>query len=189
LIDQPKEKRKIVVEPASADQVQFATKCAALSYEQFVVTIGKKPAPMVANFAKHREQNELHIISFDGNPVGYVVFMKHQDALFIDNIAIMPLSQGNGIAGFVFAWLNRLAAEMELNFLRLYTNEKMTGNLSLYQHLGFRETHRGHENGFSRVYFEKPVSDEKPFKGIIRCVDDEQCCKTALPDFIRQPFS
>jgi hypothetical protein len=37
----------------------------------------------------------------------------------------------------------------------LYTNEKMTDNLSIYRKLGYVEVARRTENGFNRVYFEK----------------------------------
>jgi len=41
--------------------------------------------------------------------------------------------------------------------VRLYTNEKMTANLSLYPHLGYAETHRAVQDGFARVFFEKQL--------------------------------
>ena len=39
--------------------------------------------------------------------------------------------------------------------MRLYTNEKMTANLSIYLRLGYTETGRRIEDGFKRVFFEK----------------------------------
>ena len=40
----------------------------------------------------------------------------------------------------------------------LYTNEKMTENLSIYPRLGYAEVARRTENGFSRVSFEKRLT-------------------------------
>lgn len=45
-----------------------------------------------------------------------------------------------------------------LTAVRLYTNEKMIENLSIYPKLGYIETGRRVENGFNRVYFEKPLT-------------------------------
>jgi hypothetical protein len=42
--------------------------------------------------------------------------------------------------------------------VQLYTNEKMTENLSIYPKLGYVEIDRRTENGFNRVYFEKAVT-------------------------------
>ena len=39
--------------------------------------------------------------------------------------------------------------------MRLYTNARMTENLSLYPHLGYVEVERREEDGFDRVFFEK----------------------------------
>lgn len=44
--------------------------------------------------------------------------------------------------------------------MELYTNAKMTENLTLYARLGWRETDRRTEQGFERVYFEKAVPPE-----------------------------
>jgi len=43
--------------------------------------------------------------------------------------------------------------------LQLYTHVLMVENIALYQHLGFREIGRIHEQGFDRVYMAKPVAE------------------------------
>jgi hypothetical protein len=45
-----------------------------------------------------------------------------------------------------------------MNAVHLYTNEKMTDNLSIYPKLGYVEVARRTENGFNRVYFEKSLT-------------------------------
>ena len=40
----------------------------------------------------------------------------------------------------------------------LYTNVLMVENVALYTRLGYRETHRETQAGFSRVFMEKPVA-------------------------------
>lgn len=44
-----------------------------------------------------------------------------------------------------------------LSQIRLYTNEAMTENLAYYPRHGYRETHRGIEDGYRRVYFTKVI--------------------------------
>ena len=41
--------------------------------------------------------------------------------------------------------------------MRLYTNEKMIDNLSIYPKLGYVEVARRTESGFNRVYFERSL--------------------------------
>jgi len=43
--------------------------------------------------------------------------------------------------------------------LALYTNEVMTENLSIYEHLGFSEIARRTEDGYRRIYMEKMLPD------------------------------
>ncbi len=47
----------------------------------------------------------------------------------------------------------RLALEGDL--LWLYTNEVMTENVSLYNHLGYQEFDRRCEAGYNRIFMEK----------------------------------
>jgi len=42
--------------------------------------------------------------------------------------------------------------------IRLYTHEKMTENIAMYRHLGWRETDRGEQSGYSRVFFRKQLT-------------------------------
>ena len=51
-----------------------------------------------------------------------------------------------------------MARQRGLKAVHLYTNEKMTENLSLYPRLGYIEVARRMEDGFSRVYFEKSLA-------------------------------
>ena len=44
-----------------------------------------------------------------------------------------------------------------LQTIELYTNVKMTENLELYPRLGYQETDRREEDGFSRVFYRKHV--------------------------------
>ena len=53
------------------------------------------------------------------------------------------------------------AGEGSIPRMDLYTNAAMRENLSLYPRLGWVETDRRTEDGFERVYFEKPVSHRR----------------------------
>lgn len=45
-----------------------------------------------------------------------------------------------------------------LSEVRLYTNVKMTENLSYYPRRGYREVERRTENGFERVYYSRVLT-------------------------------
>ncbi len=113
--------------------------------------------PMVADFAAELARDHLEILQCEGEPVGYLVSFAQKDHLFIENVALHPDHQGGGLAGQLFAQLERRARSSKLAALELYTNEKMQENLGLYAHLGFEETERKTEDGFRRVYLRKRV--------------------------------
>jgi hypothetical protein len=53
---------------------------------------------------------------------------------------------------------DEVAVRLGLRRVHLYTNAKMTANLSIYPRLGYVEIDRRSEDGFDRVYFEKRLA-------------------------------
>jgi GNAT superfamily N-acetyltransferase len=49
------------------------------------------------------------------------------------------------------------ALALGLTELRLYTNERMTENLTYYRRRGYRETSRHTQDGYARVFFSKQL--------------------------------
>ncbi len=139
------------------NDLNFMQQCATTAYEKFVARIGKKPAPMVADFAAAIAENQAQIIQNGGEPVGYVISYAINDVLLVENIALLPQCQGKGLSRDVFDQLEMQAINGGRSAIELYTNEKMTENLGLYPKLGFVEIDRRHEDGFDRVYFLKAV--------------------------------
>ena len=143
--------------PAEMSDLEFVKDCAVSAYELYVERIGKKPAPMVADFKTQIKDNQVEIILFANDSLGYCVSFETANSLFIENIAILPMHQGKGLASKVFEILENRARSAGLQSLTLYTNEKMHENLMFYPKLGFVETQRKEEYGFRRVFFEKQI--------------------------------
>ncbi|WP_251363661.1 GNAT family N-acetyltransferase [Epibacterium ulvae] len=77
--------------------------------------------------------------------------------MFLENIAVQPEAAGRGVGKALMACCEDAARRADLPAIKLYTNEKMVKNLKIYPHLGYHETGRRSEDGFNRVYFEKPL--------------------------------
>jgi ribosomal protein S18 acetylase RimI-like enzyme len=92
------------------------------------------------------------VIGTAGAVDGYMIAWPETDAYFLDNIAIDPARQGEGLGRQLIDHAVGEAKRRRLAALRLYTNAAMTENLSMYAHMGFVETHRAVEKGFDRVY-------------------------------------
>jgi ribosomal protein S18 acetylase RimI-like enzyme len=84
------------------------------------------------------------------------------DHLLLDNIAVRPDQQGQGLGRRLIAFAEDEARRLAFAELRLYTHEKMVENIALYTRLGFAETGRGHQAGYDRVFMTKRLTTDPP---------------------------
>lgn len=118
---------------------------------------------MIANFVAAIAAGHVCVgltLDSDGAAMlaGYVVFYQRGDAMHLENVAVLPTLARRGFGRTLVAYVEQQAREQRCTGVELYTNAKMTENLSLYPSLGYRETDRRTEDGFDRVYFFKSVS-------------------------------
>ena len=133
------------------------------AYGRYVPRIGRAPAPMTADFAAEIAAGRVVVIAAaDAVVVGYMVAWPEKDGYFIDNIAVDPAGQGHGFGRRLMQHAEGEARRHGLDALRLYTNAAMTENLALYARIGFVETHRAVEQGFSRVFMRRELGANGP---------------------------
>jgi hypothetical protein len=77
---------------------------------------------------------------------------------FADGLEISTHKRpGQGSDKSLIQFCEAQAVHLGLGSVHLYTNAKMTENLSIYPRLGYIEVSRHSEDGFDRVYFEKSL--------------------------------
>lgn len=95
-------------------------------------------------------------VAEDGDAiVGLIVLVREPDHLLVENVAVVPERQSEGIGRALLTFAEGVAREAGTPTLRLYTHVKMTENLAFYPRLGYEETHRRTDDGFERVFFAK----------------------------------
>lgn len=146
------------IRAARAGDLDAVRACAQAAYALYVPRIGKEPAPMVADFMAQIEAGQVHVIEPDGQLAGFIVLYPRGDHLHVENVAVVPERQGQGLGGALLAFAEAEAKRRGLAAIELYTNVKMTENLALYPQLGYRETGRREEAGFSRVFYRKEIA-------------------------------
>jgi GNAT superfamily N-acetyltransferase len=99
-------------------------------------------------------QGLVHVLE-DGGVVGIVVVVPENGAMLLENVAVDPSAKGRGYGRLLLAFAEQEVRRQGFGIIRLYTNVPMTENLALYPRLGYVETHRGDEKGYSRIYMAK----------------------------------
>ena len=145
-----------MIRPARASDEKAIKDCAQRAYARYVSAIGRRPAPMIADFRSQIESGDVYVATgLDDNIQGFIVFFPQGDRMFLENVAVLPAMAGQGIGKALIQFCEDVAQQLGFGSVRLYTNEKMIENLSIYPRLGYIEVDRHTEDGFNRVFFEK----------------------------------
>jgi N-acetylglutamate synthase-like GNAT family acetyltransferase len=123
----------------------------------YVERIGRRPAPMDADYAALIGAGRVTVAERDGRVTGILVLVPEEDHLLVENVAVDPAAQGSGLGRRLMAHAEEHARILGLAELRLYTNEKMVENLAWYPRLSYTETERRVDSGFARVFFVKTL--------------------------------
>ncbi len=90
-----------------------------------------------------------------GRIVGILVLEQGPSGLLLDNIAVLPDSQGKGFGRALIAFAEAEARRRGFGEIHLYTHALMSENIALYRRIGFVETRRANEKGYDRIYMTK----------------------------------
>ncbi len=145
------------IRAATAADVAAIEAVVDAAYRPYVAVIGKPPGPMLDDYGALVAAGRVQVADRDGAVVGVLVLLPEPDHLLLDNVAVLSAAQGLGVGRALVAHAEAEARRAGLPELRLYTHVLMTRNIALYQRLGFVETHRAEQAGYSRVFMAKRV--------------------------------
>lgn len=116
-----------------------------------------RPGPLFSDYPDLIGRGLVSVIEEGGSLAGLIVLVEMPDHLQVENVAVDPDRQGEGLGRALLAFAEESAAAAGLDELRLFTHSKMTENRALYRRLGYLETERRDEQGFGRVFFVKSL--------------------------------
>jgi ribosomal protein S18 acetylase RimI-like enzyme len=126
------------------------------AYSIYIPRMGKPPGPMLDDYDVLIADGAVNVLEeHDGVIAAILVLLPKPDHLLLDNIAVRPDRQGQGLGRKLIAFAETEARRLGHHEVRLYTHETMTENIALYTRLGFVETGRGQEAGYNRVFMTK----------------------------------
>ncbi len=130
------------------------------AYREYLPRIGRPPSPMTDDYHAVLRDHEVWVVDGPDAVDAVLVLMPDADALFVDNLAVDPARQRNGLGRMLMAFAEDEAKRRGLTALTLVTNEHMTENIAFYTRLGFVETERELRRGSYTVHMRKEFLSE-----------------------------
>ena len=144
------------IRPAGAGDVAAVKAVTDAAYEHYIERIGRVPQPMERDHAANVAAGRVYVT---GDPVtGLVVVEEHPDHLYLDNIAVRPDAQGQGIGGRLLRFVEAHARVRGLPEVRLYTNALMWENQKIYPKYGYELVERRAVGPYDRFHYRKRLT-------------------------------
>jgi ribosomal protein S18 acetylase RimI-like enzyme len=128
------------------------------AYSPYVDLIGARPHPMDDDYAEKVASDRAYVAE-DGEVVGLLILVPKDDHLLLENVAVDPARQGDGIGRALLDRAEAIAQELRRPVVRLYTNAAMTRNIEMYERRGYRQDSRETVDGFNRVFLSKRLEE------------------------------
>ncbi|PZW31140.1 acetyltransferase (GNAT) family protein [Thermosporothrix hazakensis] len=129
--------------------------CVRRAYACYLARMEREPAPLHADYLSLIKDGTVYVLPTTEGICGVLVMMPERDAMFVENVAIDPRFQGQGLGRLLFSFVEQEALKAGLKAIRLYTNAVMVENFRFYRRLGFEEVDRRLHEGYQRVFFQK----------------------------------
>ena len=140
--------------PADVTAIAALTEAA---YSAYIPLIGRKPQPMLADYASMVVENTIFLLSVGDKLAGVLVLVYEPEALLLYSVAIHPDFQKQGLGRHLLSLAEQQALEAGYSSIRLYTNVRFSYNIELYQWLGYQETGREPLLGSNLVHMRKQL--------------------------------
>jgi ribosomal protein S18 acetylase RimI-like enzyme len=150
----------MIIRPAQVDDLPAIQAIVEEAYAVYIARIGRRPTPMDADYEVSVRSGRVFVAGND-RVVGLIVLIPAADHLLIENVAVSPRHQHEGLGRALLAFAEKEARQRNLKVVKLYTNVAMTENIDFYVRLGYREDGRLTEAGFKRVFLSKVVDPKQ----------------------------
>ena len=142
---------------AGPEDVPSITACVCEAYVHYIERIGKRPGPMLEDFADTVSEHQVHVAVADGSVVGAIVLQVTDEGFYVDNVAVRPTAKGTGVGRSLLELAEAEARRQGYNSLYLATHELMVESRALYTRIGYVEYIHRVVNGYPRVFFRKAL--------------------------------
>ena len=143
--------------PATRDDVDAIRDLVRAAYARWVPVIGREPMPMVADYAQAISEHDFDLLVDGETLVGALETEHRPDHLWIENVAVHPDRQHQGLGRKLLKWAEKRAAVAGTGEIRLVTNGAFETNIALYKRVGYAVDRTEPFRGGTAVYMSKRV--------------------------------
>jgi ribosomal protein S18 acetylase RimI-like enzyme len=142
-------------EPGDAGLIRDVVRAA---YAKWIPVIGREPRPMLADYDQAVREHQIDLMYMGSEMVGLIETVLREDHLWIENVAVKPERQGEGIGRQLLANAERRAMAAGRAETRLVTNAAFEANVALYEKTGYLIVERAPFMGGTAVYMSKKLN-------------------------------
>jgi GNAT superfamily N-acetyltransferase len=122
---------------ADADDVAAIEALQRAAYARNRAVLGVEPLPLQVDYRDIVARIEVWLFEQGEALQGVLALEAEPEALLIWSVATAPDAQGAGIGNLMLDFAHARARDVKLATIRLYTGEKLRGNIDWYQRHGF----------------------------------------------------
>lgn len=159
------------IRPAVAADAAMIRGLVRRAYAKWVPVIGREPLPMRADYRRAVREHRIDLLYLDARMVGLIEMIAHADHLFIENVAIAPERQGQGLGRRLLVHAEQTALTAGRAEIRLLTNAAFAANVALYKALDYRVDREEPFMGGVTVHMSKTLGAARRDRGAIRQCD------------------
>lgn len=131
------------IRAATAEDADGLKNCMRSAYSAYRERMGgQKLPPMDVDYLSEIKHYPTWVVESQGKIVAGLIMVFDNKQASIANIAVDPGCQGQGIGGALMKFAESQAGQNSFSELHLATHVLLKENISLYQHLGWKETGR-----------------------------------------------
>ncbi|GAK43767.1 GCN5-like N-acetyltransferase [Tepidicaulis marinus] len=137
------------------DAIRTLTRAA---YAKWLPISGREPLPMQADYSAALKKHRIDLLYVGPDLAGLIEMNLQEPVALIENVAVHPDFQGQGLGRFLLAHGEVIAAAHGSARIRLFTNKLFTDNLRLYQKTGYTVDGEEEMNGAIAVHMSKTLT-------------------------------
>ena len=122
---------------AGAADIAAVTALQRAAYAGNRPILGVEPLPLMADYADVFAAFEIWLAEGAAGLEGILILERRSDDLLLWSVATAPEQRGRGIGNRLLAAAEARARELGLKVVRLYTGEKLQGNIAWYERHGY----------------------------------------------------